>query len=113
MAFIDTFYKLERLAYLIQRKATGSPMELAEKLEVSPRTVHNLLDQLRNWGADIAYCRERCSYYYVEPVNLSFRIIQPLEGSDRIKGGYKNISGYLLDADFLRRQGASLYCRFD
>lgn len=108
MAFIDTFYQLERLAYLIQRKATGSPAELAEKLEVSPRTVHNLLEQLRNWGAEIAYCRERCSYYYVQPINLSFTVIQPVEDSDKIKGGNKFISDFLADAEFLRWEGASL-----
>jgi biotin operon repressor len=107
MAFIDTFYKLERLAYLIQRKATGSPTVLAEKLEVSPRTVHNLLDQLRNWGADIAYCRERCSYYYVRPINLCFLVIQPLEGTAKIKGGNNNFN-YLLNAEFLQQESASL-----
>lgn len=108
MAFIDTFRQLERLAYLIQRKATGTPAELAEKLEVSPRTVHNLLEQLRNWGADIAYCRERCSYYYVKPINLSFSIVQPLDNSDKIKGGYTFISDFFADAKFLPWEGASL-----
>ncbi|WP_273444461.1 HTH domain-containing protein [Neolewinella agarilytica] len=110
MAFIDTFYQLERLAHLIQRKATGSPTELAAKLEVSPRTVHNLLEQLRNWGAEIAYCRERCSYYYVQPINLCFSVIQPAEDARKITGGRKNISSFLLDAEFLRWGGASLYC---
>jgi len=108
MAFIDTFYQLERLAYLIQRKATGSPCELAAKLEVSPRTVHNLLEQLRNWGAEIGYCRERCSYYYIRPINLCFNVIQPVEDAGKIKGGRRNVSDFLFDAEFLRRGDASL-----
>lgn len=108
MAFIDTFYQLERLAHLIQRKATGSPAELAEKLGVTLRTVHNLLEQLRNLGADIAYCRERCSYYYVQPVELCFSVVQPIENTEEIKGGYKFISDFFADAKFLHWEGASL-----
>jgi biotin operon repressor len=89
MAFNDTFERLERLAYLIQRKATGSPEELAEKLGVSVRTVANLLDQLRNWGAEIAYCRDRGSYYYVYPVELCFTVVKSSIDYAKVKGGEK------------------------
>lgn len=78
MSFHKTFTRLERLAWLIQRRATGTPEELADKLGVSVRTTTNLLEQLRVWGADIAYCRHRRSYYYVQPVNLTFSVITPL-----------------------------------
>lgn len=108
MAFNDTFERLERLAHMIQRKSTGSPEQLAEKLGVSVRTVANLLDQLRNWGAEIEYCRERCSYCYTHPIELSFTIIKCPEKSSKIKGGQKKIIDFLFDADFLRWRGASL-----
>ena len=50
MSFYATFRTLERLADLIRRERTGSAAELAARLEVCPRTVKNLLNQLRNLG---------------------------------------------------------------
>ena len=50
MAFTDTFLRLQRLAYLIQRKSTGSPQQLADKLGVSVRTVDNLLNRVVRVG---------------------------------------------------------------
>ncbi len=87
MNFFANLCRLERLAGLIQRKATGSPEELGKRMGVSVRTVDNLINQLRDLGAEVAYCRERRSYYFVKPVRLSIEIIQLEEGSDEIKGG--------------------------
>lgn len=50
MSFYDTFLRLERLARMIEREHTGTAVAIADKLKVSPRTVKNLLDQLRNIG---------------------------------------------------------------
>ena len=108
MAFNDTFERLERLAYLIQRKATGSPEELARRLGVSVRTTANLIEQLRMWGAEIAFCRERGSYYFVKPVNLRFSVIEPLEEDGEIKGGRNFSASFFVDAEFLRWGAASL-----
>jgi hypothetical protein len=111
MAFIDTLLRVQRLAYLVQRKATGTPQQLADKLGVSLRTVDNLLNYLREISkVDILYCRERCSYYFAEPVKINPDIVQPLDSMDEIRGGRKFLSEYLLDAEFLRGDGASLYC---
>lgn len=110
MAFNDTFNRLERLAYLVQRKATGSPEELAERLEVSRRTVYNLIDLLRNQGAEIDYCRERGSFYYVQPVKICFRLFSVDGEADAIRGGRKFFTDYLFGAEFLPNKDASLYC---
>lgn len=108
MTFNETFECLDRLAHLILRKATGSPRDLAKKLGVSLRTVHNLISQLRNWGAEIAFCRHRNTYYYLKPVNLSFSVIQTEENLLKTRGGQKNIPLLTLDAIFLHRDFASL-----
>lgn len=50
MSFHNTLCQLERLAYLIEKERTGCARTLGKKLEVSPRTVKNLLDHLRNIG---------------------------------------------------------------
>jgi predicted DNA-binding transcriptional regulator YafY len=58
--------QLHRLDDLIRRKATGTPNELAEKLNFSERTTFNLLDELRALGASIEYDKFRESYFYSE-----------------------------------------------
>ncbi len=108
MAFNDTFNRLERLAFLIQRKATGSPEELAERLEVSRRTVYNLIDILKGQGAEIKYCRERVSFYYAQPVKISFQLFSVDNEAGSIRGGQKFFANYLLSADFLPNQASSL-----
>jgi predicted DNA-binding transcriptional regulator YafY len=58
--------QLSRLDDFIRRKATGTPIELAEKLNLSERTIFNLLDELRALGASIEYDKFRESYFYSE-----------------------------------------------
>lgn len=64
--------KLERLDYLIRTKSTGSPAELARKLNLSERCAYNYLDLLKRQGAPISYCRKRNSYYYEESGRFHF-----------------------------------------
>lgn len=66
-SFTDKFRKLERLDALIRRRGTGSTNELARRLEVSERTIHHYLNDLRYLGAEIIFCSYRCSYYYAQP----------------------------------------------
>jgi len=69
MGFIDQLRRLDRLDALIRRRSTGNAQQLSQKMEVSERTVYNLLRLLRNLGADIEYCQEKNSYYYEkEPI---------------------------------------------
>jgi hypothetical protein len=67
------FFALERLDQLIRAKATGSAQELADRLNVSKRTVFYLLAQMRDMGAPIQYCHTRQSYYYAEECRFEFR----------------------------------------
>lgn len=64
MNFQERLHKFDRLHHLILRKGTGTPTQLANRLGVCKRTAHNLIDELRNLGAPIAYCSTRESYYY-------------------------------------------------
>jgi len=82
MAFNNTLNQLERLAYLIQRKATGTPVQLAERMDVSIRTVTNLINLLRDRGADINYCKVRRTYYFERPVKLCFDIVLPIKETE-------------------------------
>jgi predicted DNA-binding transcriptional regulator YafY len=64
MTLIEQIKMLERLHALIQRKATGTPTQLAAKFEVTERTVRNGIFFLKNQDLPIQYCRERQTYFY-------------------------------------------------
>jgi predicted DNA-binding transcriptional regulator YafY len=86
MSLIDRIERLQRIDNLIRHKATGSPKELAERLEISESTLYEDMNDLRTMGAEIIYCRYYMSYKYVSPVKLIIKM-QPLEQKE-ITGGH-------------------------
>lgn len=60
----DQLSRLERLDQLIRLKATGTPAELARKLEVCERTVYYLIRILKERDNPVFYDKERQSYCY-------------------------------------------------
>ena len=57
--------RIEYLDYLIRRKCTGTPKELAEKLGISERWVYEILNELKHdFDCPIKYSRRRRSYVY-------------------------------------------------
>jgi predicted DNA-binding transcriptional regulator YafY len=91
MTFQERLSKLDQLHHLIRRRATGSPVELAQRMQLCERTVYKMLDDLRNMGAPIAYCRNRCSYYYEREVRFNFTPVFLNENAEKVKGGRKII----------------------
>jgi len=71
---IEIFQRIKRIDSLIQRKSTGTPSELANKIGMSKGTVYEYLNMMRELGAPIRYCPHRCTYYYDEDghLNISF-----------------------------------------
>lgn len=65
--------QLDRFRYLhelIRSQCTGPAGELADKLNVSRRTLFEYLSHLKQQGACICWCRTRKTYYYEEPWEL-------------------------------------------
>ena len=58
--------RIKCLNSLIQREATGTPLQLAEKLNVSKATANRLIAELRDRGAPILYCKHSQRYKYTE-----------------------------------------------
>ena len=87
--------KMMRLHSLIRRKSTGSPTQLAQKLDCAESTIHNWLRKIRDGGLPIKYCNERCSYVYDGEVQLNIRIT--LNGKDltNIQDGLGPLTGIL------------------
>lgn len=65
--------RLERLDYLIRSRATGTPQELAERLEISERRLYDILNEMRDLGAPIKYSKTLRTYYYARKGKLSVR----------------------------------------
>jgi hypothetical protein len=59
--------RIRRLDSLIRRKSTGSPKELADKLDISERWLYKFLEELKEeFDCPIIYDHYRQSYVYEE-----------------------------------------------
>ncbi|GAO41958.1 HTH domain-containing protein [Flavihumibacter petaseus] len=56
--------RLDRLDNLIRTKSTGTPQDLANKLNISRSTLYEYIGLLKSMGAPISFCRRRNSFYY-------------------------------------------------
>tara|TARA_B110000908_G_scaffold172102_1_gene237670 strand:+ start:1155 stop:1490 length:336 start_codon:yes stop_codon:yes gene_type:complete len=104
--------KLEQLQQLHQRlqnENTGSPIEMATYMNISERSIHNLIDELKILGAEICYSRTTKTYYYCNDfkieLNISLTVIT--EGTARnLYGGSYFLKENYFPARFL--QGTKL-----
>jgi len=93
MSFINTIQDLERLDQLIRLKSTGSPDELANKMNISKRTVFNLINRLKELGCPIYFNCSINSYCYLNQGKLNFRFNSlDNEGLNKISGGVQFFS---------------------
>lgn len=69
----ETKEKLEKINTLIRLKATGTPKDLAKKLNTTKRTVFRIIKQLKEMGCPIYYDKQRGSYCYEEKGKLVFK----------------------------------------
>ncbi|MBY0476978.1 MAG: hypothetical protein K2Q24_04985 [Chitinophagaceae bacterium] len=60
------FHRINRLNDLIKIKATGTPKQLARKINTSERTLYDLLKTMKKYGAPVKYDRFKQTYYYSE-----------------------------------------------
>jgi len=66
--------RIQTIDYLIRKKYTGSPNELANKLGVSLRTLHDTLSFMKQeLNAPIVYNAVRKSYCYKEDGIICFK----------------------------------------
>ncbi len=65
--------ELEKINTLIRLKATGTPKDLAKKINTTERTVFRIIKQLKEMGCPIYYNKQRGSYCYEEEGKLIFK----------------------------------------
>lgn len=72
MALLEKIERVERIHRMIEYKRTGNPGQFARKLGVSQSMLYQMLKELKQLGAPIAYCKYRQSYLYLHPVRFHF-----------------------------------------
>ncbi len=83
MKNIKNLERLQQLHNLILHEKTGTPKELARLMGISQRSVHMLLDQLKDYGAKIRYSRSRKTYCYTDDFDLKVTVsISVLSGNE-------------------------------
>lgn len=80
MALNNYLNRIEQLDALIRQKRTGSPKDLAVKLNISERWLYILLDELKTeLDCPIRYSRHRRSYIYEKPGRIVIGFSSELE----------------------------------
>ncbi len=87
MNLIEKINLLERVHNLIRRKATGDPKSLAFRLQVSERTVFNIIKVMKEMDAPIYFCRNKNSFCYERDVNFSIGFTSSAETISEARGG--------------------------
>ena len=85
MLLFETTDRLSRMHQMIKREATGSPDEFAGKFNIKRRQLYNILEEFKDYGAEIKYSRIKNSFYYENEFDVFVNIsITPLSGSDNL-----------------------------
>ena len=63
--------RLKRINKLTKTKTTGNPKELARKLGISESHLYRYIEEIKEMGVPINYCRYANSYYYTKAFDLS------------------------------------------
>ena len=83
MSLLKYIDRLKRMDDLIRRKATGTPEEFSQKLNVSRSQLLQDLKELKELGAPVDFCRITQSYYYTRKCSMSLNF-----ESSNILGGW-------------------------
>jgi predicted DNA-binding transcriptional regulator YafY len=70
---IDRLYEIHKW---ILREKTGAPDEFADRFHLSRRQLYNILDELKDWGAEIKYSRSRHTFYYANDFEIKINQLQ-------------------------------------
>lgn len=73
-SYLESLERIIRIHKMIQLEATGNPDEFACKLGVTKRHMYNILEEFKDYGADIKYRRENSSFCYENDFEISIKI---------------------------------------
>ncbi len=90
MKLIENAELMARVICLMRRKSTGDAEEFAVKLDMSKRSVQRLIQEMKEDGYPVVYCKSSNSYILTEVVTYEFRISVGDLDLLKIKGGRKS-----------------------
>ncbi|KAA6303548.1 MAG: hypothetical protein EZS26_000099 [Candidatus Ordinivivax streblomastigis] len=85
MLFSERINRLYNIHKWIQQGETGTPDEFAEYFHLSRRQLYNILDELKDYGADIRYSRTTHSYFYANEFDISINTLHFMSNNDENK----------------------------
>ena len=94
MKFIEKIQTIERIDQLIRLRATGTPSELASRLKISRSTVYEIIDCMKQMGAEISYCKRNGCFFYEQEKTLAIGFVK----RSKLRGG--NASTYNFASGF-------------
>ena len=76
MKTIEVIERLKKATELIKAHRTGNAASFGKKLGISRRQVYKLLEDLKDFGAEISYCKIEKSFFFKNNKDLviEFRI---------------------------------------
>lgn len=98
MNLLKQINRIERIDQLIRMKATGTPKELAKRLNISRSTLYNILEFMKAQGVEIYYSSSKQSFCYKQEVFFYFGFSSQKMNLRGISGG----NGYFFKS-FLQR----------
>ena len=93
---LSNLYRYKYLEELIRKQKTGNSNELARKLGISSRHVYRMIDEFKLLGADIVYSKERHSFVYVRPCQITIDVSLQFLDEDEMK----NINGGCIQKNY-------------
>lgn len=83
MSTFKNISRFEWLDQLIRQERTGNPPALAGRMGISVRQLYYLIDELRDLGLPVSYCRTRKTFYYRSNCRLVFTLkIEHISGKE-------------------------------
>jgi DNA-binding response OmpR family regulator len=84
MQLFETIDRIYRIHQLIQREATGTPEEFAERFNIRRRQLYNILEEFKDYGAHICYNRIKQTFYYANDFEIIVKInVLPLSNQEQ------------------------------
>lgn len=96
MKLLEQIERINRLHDLIRYRRTGTPQQLARRLNLSTSMVYKLMEELKLKEAPIEYSRQLGTYYYSSAYLMKIHIdFRPLGDDEerRFAGGINPCSG--------------------
>jgi len=99
MIIIHTLERLKQINELIKNKSTGKPKAFSHKIGISESHLYRCINEIKEMGAPIKFCRVQNSYYYAKPfeikVNYSIELVSDDENR-KINAGFSLKNSSLL-----------------